>query len=169
MIQQYYHRRVAQVNTTSLHKALPLRQVLPATQMPNSQRASYRETVVAGVVQRTKYLEFNIYDKDKRGTTTAEKFYKLQVRVNDENLVNHTWVGNHLVADIVQALREHDCYFEGRRIFLWKFSAESTLDTKADNRPATSDELAGWHDVEGSNENRNVLRNGQPRPHRPVL
>ena len=102
-----------------------------------------------------------VFDKSKRGRNDGEKFWCLQVLVHEKMIVDHAIYSSHRVSDIIKAIKKMDPSLQDMRVWIYKYSAESTLDSKADNRPPTETEQAGPHSNTRAN---NTLDNGEPIP-----
>ena len=129
--------------------------------MPNDPRF-YETTFVMDSTKVTRtYADLLVYDYTKRGNNEGEKFWCLQAQVHDKRIVDHVEYSSHRVSDVIRAVKKMDPYLNNMRVWLFKYSAESTLQSKADNRPPTATEQAGLH---SSTRPSNVLANGDPKP-----
>ena len=129
--------------------------------MPNDPRFYETSFVMEGSTVKRTFADVLIYDHTKRGNTEGDKFWCVQALVHDKRIVDHSEYSSHRISDLVRAVKKMDPYLDNMRVWVFKYSAESTLATKADNRPPTATEPAGLHSPTRPN---NTLANGDPKP-----
>ena len=129
--------------------------------MPNDPRFYETSFVHDGQTVRRTYADLLVYDHTKPGDDEGDKFWCVQALVQDRRIVDHYEYSSHMVRDIIRAIKKMNPALQRKRIWIYKYSAESTLETKADNRPGTDTEPPGVHSSVRPN---NTLDNGAPRP-----
>ena len=129
--------------------------------MPNDPRFYEMSFVMEGSTVKRTFADLLVYDNTKRSVTEGDKFWCVQALVHDKRIVDHSEYSSHRISDIVRAVKKMDPYLDKMRVWVFKYSAESTLATKADNRPPTATEPAGLH---SSTRPNNTLANGDPKP-----
>ena len=129
--------------------------------MPNDPRFYETSFIYEGNKVVRTFADMLLYDKSKRGENDGEKFWCLQVLVHEKRIVDHASYSAHRVSDIIRAVKKMDPSLQNMRVWIYKYSAESDLESKADNRPPTETEPAGIHSNTRLN---NTLANGDPKP-----